>query len=774
MVIKPRFSTFKRLEAFHEIKQVIKYNIGIGIVDNAWKIIMIEFLYTTFYLPTVMAIGTHKYHFEKNRSIGNIPTLFIILLVILSSCQYKLRYPGPLSPEESMKTFHFAGDFKAEPYATEPLVMDPVSMVFDEEDNAYIVEMPDANQPDSVRGKGRIVVLKDADGDGRADTRNVFADSIRDATSILIWDGGLLVTAAPNILYLKDTDGDGRADSKEILFTGFFNKNEAAQITNLTFGIDNWIYANNTGNPGEIFFSRKPDAPKLILNGADFRFRLDRGQFERSTGPGQFGLTIDDWGHRFITSNSLHIRQVVTPLRYLERNPYLPSSTKSAIENISDHDPIMFQLSETPYWRQVRTNRRNKEFQEKHLDRVEYARDHFTGASGGTFYEGDALSKKYYGNIFTGDVAGNLVHRDVLRFNNTVPFYIAEQASQEKNKEFLAVTDSWFRPISCAVGPDGYLYIIDMYRQHIEDPVSIPDDLEIDMDFTAGNKYGRIYRVVPKNAETYKKETPDLKNATSAQLVDMLIHSNRWWRLQAQRLLVERQDRRVLPAVKALFAQCEDPISRLHALYVLEGMDALDTDIVKAAMKDTSAGIRENAVMLSERFPACLPQLKAMVGDADIRVAFQATLSLGQFKDQSMLPALVRSLKLHGQSAWFRTAVLSSEAGSGIQLIKELEKQSFFSEQASWKPVFFETYSNIIGTRNNKGEMVSLLNNLSASFMVQVADLQLSILKGLIKGLQERNAADTASEEKLKIISSLSDKNIIKAIENLKQFINDL
>src|SRR5690606_7845453 len=123
----------------------------------------------------------------------------------------------------SMKTFHFAEDFEAELFAAEPYIGDPVSMEFDEQGNAYVVDMPDSNQPDSLRGRGKIVLLKDTDEDGRADTAIVFADKIREATSVLPWEGGLLVAAAPHILYYRDTDGDGRADSKEILFTGFFN-----------------------------------------------------------------------------------------------------------------------------------------------------------------------------------------------------------------------------------------------------------------------------------------------------------------------------------------------------------------------------------------------------------------------------------------------------------------------------------------------------------------------------------------------------------------------
>ncbi|MEO7314993.1 MAG: PVC-type heme-binding CxxCH protein, partial [Ginsengibacter sp.] len=628
--------------------------------------------------------------------------------IFLFSCKEKSKYPGPLTPEQSMETFQFADDFKAEIFATEPFVIDPVSMEFDEQGNAYVVGMLDAYKPDSVKGKGNIVMLKDLNGDGRADTAIVFTDGIREATSILPWNGGLLIAAAPNILFYKDTDGDGRADSKEVLFTGFFDKNEEAQITNLRFGIDNWIYANNTGQAGEITFTRKPDEPKLIMQGADFRFRLDRNLFERSTGPGQFGMAIDDWGHRFFTANSLHIREAVTPLRYLDRNPYLPSSAKNSVQNISDHDPLMYQKSETPFWRQARTDRRNKEFQENKLDRVEYARDHFTGASGGTYYEGDALPKEYYGNIFTGEVAGNLVHRDILSVDEKEPFMVAKRGANEKEKEFLATTDTWFRPASLSSGPDGYLYVIDMYRQHIETPMSIPEDLQKDMDFDAGNKYGRIYRIVPKNAGPYKNVTHDLKNTSSIDLVPFLSNQNRFWRLQAQRLLLERQDKSVIPAVRALFTESGDARTRLHALYVLEALNALESGIVKVAMKDASPGVRENAAILSERFTDCLPQLLEMVNDSSNRVAFQATLSLGQFKNVSIVPVFVKVLEQRGESPWFRSAVLSAELGSGLELLKALDNKSFLKEDVSWKSSFIEDLTNVIGARNNKAQVKDL------------------------------------------------------------------
>lgn len=710
-----------------------------------------------------------KKNLFKSNVILKCAQLSFFVVIFLTSCKEKSKYQDPLSPEASMETFQFADDFKAEIFATEPLVIDPVSMEFDEQGNAYVVGMLDAYKPDAVKGKGNIVMLKDLNGDGRADTAIVFADSIREATSVLPWNGGLLVAAAPNIMFYKDTNGDGVADVKEILFTGFFDKNEEAQITNLRFGIDNWIYANNTGQTGEITFTRRPEAPKLIIQGADFRFRLDRNLFERSTGPGQFGLAIDDWGHRFFTANSLHIREAVTPLRYLDRNPFLPSTAKNSVQNISDHDPLMYQKSETPLWRQLRTDRRNKEFQENKLDRVEYARDHFTGASGGTYYDGDLLPKEYYGNIFTGDVAGNLVHRDILSADKNEPFMVANRGEPEKEKEFLATTDSWFRPASLTTGADGYLYLIDMYRQHIETPMSIPEDLQVGMDFDAGNKYGRIYRIVPKNAGHYKKVSHDLKNTSSADLVGFLSDENRFWRLQAQRLLLERQDKSVIPAVKVLFSGSDDARFRLHALYVLEGLEALDATIVKAAMKDPSPGLRENAAILSERFPDCLPQLKELTRDSTIRVAFQATLSLGQFKDKSIVPVLSNVVEQKGQSTWFRTAVLSSEAGSGMDMVNKLENGSFFNEEADWKLTFFEMLANVIGERNQKTQITGLMDFLSKSSKANTGAWRSAGVKGLAKGMESAKGTAEPLKEKLANIGSTADQNSRKALEDLKQ-----
>lgn len=711
-----------------------------------------------------------------NRSLNKISfTLIVVgLIVLMSSCGQKSRYPGPLSPEESMKTFQFAESFKTEIFATEPLVIDPVDMEFDEEGNAYVVSMIDAYKPDSVKGKDKIIMLKDLNNDGRADTAIVFAENLREATSVLPWKGGLLIAAAPNIMYYKDTTGDGRADQKEILFSGFFTGNEEAQITNLRFGIDNWIYANNTGQAGEVQFKQNPGGPTLQMRGSDFRFRLDRGQYELTTGGGQFGLALDDWGHRFFTTNSLHIQQAVAPKRYLTRNPYLPSSLKSGVMNISDHDPIMFQISETPYWRQERTDRRNKEYKENKLDRVEYARDHFTGASGGTFYGGDAFPEEYYGNIFTAEVAGNLIHRDILELSDSEPYYVAKQGKNEKAKEFMATTDTWFRPANFSVGPDGYLYIIDMYRQHIETPLSIPEDLQADMDMNAGNTMGRIYRVVPANDNKAKSVKANLKTATSQQLVEALTHKNRWWRTTAQRLLLERQDKTVIPALKNLFLQNGDPHTRLHALYVLEGLDALDAEIVNKALLDSAPGVRENAAILAERFPACLNALQRLIEDSSIRVAYQATFSLGAYNEKSIIPSLAKAVILHGKSSWFRAAVLSSNAGSSVELLDELLKSAFTEKAEDWKYDFLKELAETIGARNQKAQVTALLQQSELPTITKLPNALASVVKGLSTGLQNAKGTTDETKEKLKAISGEAGDDAAKSLGSIKKLFAEI
>jgi putative membrane-bound dehydrogenase-like protein len=698
-----------------------------------------------------------------NTRLNGKKALLVLPFILLAGDCLAQRYAGPLSPEESLKKLNIVNGFSVQLFASEPHVFDPVALKFDEMGNAYVIEMPDyPYEVEPGKGHGRIRILKDTDGDGKIDKSIIFAENVTEATSMLPWKGGLIVTAAPNIIYLKDTNGDGKSDSSEILFSGFFQNNSEAQVTSLELGVDNWIYANNNGQSGKVTLSKTPGAAAVEVRGADFRFRMDRNVFELETGPGQFGQTIDDWGHRFFSQNSIHLQQAVIPWRYTHRHAFLPTSKFNV--TVTDHEEIMFQETAPPYWRAERSARRNKAYKESNLSRVEYAEDHFTGASGSTVYNGDAMPKEFYGNIFTSDVSGNLVHRDILSPSETSPVLVAKRPENEKDREFIYSTDPWFRPVTFSVGPDGYLYILDYYRQHIETPVSIPDDLKADMDFMAGSDMGRIYRVLPDNT-TYKNVSVNLKDASSIKLLDYLSHTNGWFRTQAQRLLLERQDKSVVPMVNKLFSTSTDPRTRLHSLYVLEGLSSLNASIISKGLQDSSPGVRENALILAERYPETLPLVIKLINDPSKRVALQAALSLGEFKGQRIIPAFVEIIQKQGQNDWFRSAVLSSVAGSSPELLKALVQQnSFFQNVEPWKLSFLQDISNVIGARHNKTQFLSYLDIMSLPAMNGL-NLQTSALKGLKLGLNKNEALkETAAK-----LTMNSESEIKASYELLKK-----
>lgn len=675
------------------------------------------------------------------------------------------QYPDSLDTDEALETFELDERFSVEVFAAEPHVMDPTSMVFDEKGDIYVVEMPDYPfKPEEGPGRGKIKKLFDRDGDGRIDDSVVFADSITDATSVLPWKDGILVTAAPNIWYMKDTDGDDRADEKEKVFTGFFTNNQEAQITNLRFNVDNWIYASNFGQAGEVQFNRKPDSEPLPMQGADFRFRLDREVFERETAPGQFGQTFNKWGDRFVTHNTTHIQQMIMPYRYLHRHEYLP--TGEGMENINDHGLRMYQLTDAPYWRAERTKRRNEQYQEQNLDRVEHAKDHFTGASGGTYYGAELFPEEYRENIFTGEVAGNLVHRDKLAREEGRISYVAQRPEEEQDREFLASTDSWFRPTNFTVGPDGALYVLDYYRQHIETPLSIPEDLKEDMDFLRGDDMGRIYRIVP-SGESPELALDELKETTTAeQYVDWLTRPNQWFRLNGQRMLLEMQDESVLPAVEDLFANHEDAVVRLHALYVLEGLDALTEDMIRSALADSSSGVREHGIILAERFPETLPEVVELSQDPSVEVVFQAALSLGAFEADQVTETLARIVQDQYQNHWMRLAVLSSRAGSSASLLEHLESIGFFEDPDEEKGQFLQDFGYITGARNDEDGMKGFLSVLS--------DLPGETQKAALEGFS--NGLDTSEgdlppdlQEQLEELAADGDEALNGIISNIME-----
>jgi putative membrane-bound dehydrogenase-like protein len=651
--------------------------------------------------------------------------LFACILA-LAACSKSGGGSQPLSAEESMKAARLSEDFHLELFAAEPMVLDPVDMVFDEDGRAYVADMLDLpwDPPAGKPARSRIVMLQDTDGDGKADKSTVFAENVLQVSGLAVWKGGLIVPAAPNIYYMKDTDGDGKADVREVLFTGFYQGNPEAQITNPRYAVDNWMYFANTGNAGRITSPKWPQHPALEVRGMDFRFHPTRNVAEPSSGGAQYGLTFDDWGNRFISQNTQHLRHVVIQMQYLLRAPLLEVGSVN-------HDPygkrerLMYPITQPEQWRVERTKLRQQRYDELKTGRVEHLAGHITGAAGGTVYNGDAWPEEYRGSLFTGDVSGNLVRRDIL-----TPDGVTFSARPAKdNVEFLASADPWFRPTCFANAPDGHLYMMDMYRQVIETPLSIPEELQkrLKLDFYRGDDRGRIYRIVPNNPRQKRGLRPNLGKASSADLVKLLAHENGWHRITAQRLLVERQDRSVAANLREL-ASSGSPLARLQALWTLEGTGALEEPDVLAALNDPHAGIREHAVRLTESLkpsPAIEKALLARAADTEVRVRLQTAFTLGAYKSPAAKTVIASLAARESGNPWMRTATLSSAYDWPGE---------FFSKLAGTKATesreLLRAIGTLIGTRRQPAEVAKLLADAR-----RIASPQF-VLEGVSRGLE--------------------------------------
>src|SRR5437879_155268 len=219
----------------------------------------------------------------------------VTLVLVVAGCGRKGSGSGPRSPQEEVKSFHLNDDFNIEVFVSEPNVMSPVEMIFDENGRIYVAEMLDypTDPPPGKPVRSRIRLLEDTDGDGKVDRNAIFADNVLDVSGLMAWKGGLIVTSAPDILFMKDTDGDGKADIREVLYTGFPKVDAEYRITNPRLGIDNWIYCSNFGQDGHITSPKHPERPPISVRGADFRFRLDRDLSEPTSGSAQIGSTFD-------------------------------------------------------------------------------------------------------------------------------------------------------------------------------------------------------------------------------------------------------------------------------------------------------------------------------------------------------------------------------------------------------------------------------------------------------------------------------------------------
>ncbi len=561
--------------------------------------------------------------------------------------------PRAKSPADSLACIKARPGFKVELVASEPLVQDPIAFEWGADGKLWVVEMGD--YPLGTDGKeksgGRVKFLEDTDGDGRYDKSTLFLEGVNFPTGVMPWREGVIVSAAPEIFYAEDTDGDGKADVRKPLFTGFAEGNQQHRVNGFDYGLDNWLYGANGDSGGTI----RTGSGSHSMRGHDFRCRPDEGFFETIAGQTQYGRHRDDWGNWFGNNNPTWLWHYFLPEHYLARNPNLAvKTTKQVLANYAES---------TRLYPVSRTLQRFND---------QGAANHVTSANSPTPYRDEVFGPEFATSVFVSEPVHNLVHREIVEPDGVT--FKSHRAVDEKDSEFLASSDHWFRPTMLKTGPDGALYIADMYRLVIEHPEWIPGEMQKRLDLRAGSDQGRIYRVYPEDAKLHK--IPNLAQLDSAGLAAALDSPNGWQRDTAQRLLVERGDLSAVKSLEALAKSSARPKTRLQALCTLDGLRALNPSILLRGLNDSHPAVREQAVRLSEFFlnkPAIPPlaafetRLLELADDPEPRVRYQLAFSLGEWDDARAAQALVK-LANTGEPNIFN-AVLSSAPRHTSQLL---------------------------------------------------------------------------------------------------------
>jgi mono/diheme cytochrome c family protein/glucose/arabinose dehydrogenase len=611
----------------------------------------------------------------------------------------KIPPAPPLPPNEAIKSFKLPPGFRIEIVASEPMVETPIAMQWDADGRIWVVEMrgfmPNPDGVGETEPVGRISVLEDTDGDGRMDKKTVFLDNLVMPRALCLAYGGVLVCAPPALTFYPIESGL-KPGAPVVVIKDYATAGDPSRGKGMnpehtanspTWMLDNWIYSANSS----------------------WRIRRIDGEWKKlpAITRGQWGLTQDNFGRMFFNSNSDHLRTDTLPAEYLVRNPFYRSATLS-VQPLKDQS----------VWPSRVNPGVNRGYQEKQL-RPDGTLATYTAACGPGIYRGDNFPSEYLGSAFACEPSGNLVRCEFLAEKDAS---ITGRNPFDKT-EFLTSTDEIFRPVNAYTGPDGALYLVDMYHGILQHRVFLTSYLRKQAEDRGLDKvirHGRIWRVAHSAKPLSPK--PQLAKASGPELVTALSHPNGWWRDTAQRLLVERTPADAIPLLKQAVITGATPLARLHALWSLDGVGRLDSATVNAALekekhpKVLAAAVRCAEPMLkTAEKDTVLPKLAALATKAPIEAQIQLALTLGHAFDPAAEKAIARIATAHAGNSVVRDALLSSLGGRELELARILTAEQSWQSRSGEKEQFLGALARCVTTQARSERVNQLLAVIGAS-----------------------------------------------------------
>ncbi len=673
---------------------------------------------------------TPKYLISMIRSALWIGAVGWLLLV---SC----KEPGPLpeipdsparSPEEELLTFQIERGFEVQLVAAEPMVEAPVHIQFDADGRLWVLEMRgymnDMEGSEEKLPVGSVAILEDTNGDGQMDKRTVYLDSLIMPRSLGLHKNGALLAENGVLWWTEDTDGDWIADVKTLV-DSTYSANGLPEHTDNGFvrNADNWYYSAKSR----------------------LRYRNVKGTWVRDSTEfrGQWGITQDDKGRLIYNYNWSQLHGDLVPANYLSRNKNHKPST--GIDHGYAIDRRVFP---------IRSNLAvNRGYVPGTLDSANRLLE-FTSACSPVIYRSLLFPKEYYGNVFVMENAGNLVKRNVVKENGI----LVEAFDPNPGREFLASTDERFRPVHGTIGPDGGLYIVDMYQGIVQHGAYMTEYLRektLERKLDSPGHMGRIWRVVPKGFDSQK--SPKLSEKSVEELVDFLSHSDGWYRDMAQRLLVEKADPPSISLLENLVKSQVSEFAKFHALWALEGMGKMNPEVLFAALMDPSDLVKSSALRqldaLARSDRAVLEKLsqemKRLSNSASEVLGLQLALSTYVLPEESKTQVLKSVLEKYGRQALIRDAVMSSVGGMEWNLLQTLMDDPNWQSQDANREIFLEMLAASILKKGDEVEISSLLAKIDLPELTWKEQLILNALAIKAGDIEESGSVKLSARPKL-------------------------